>query len=52
MKVNPGKHFGRIEIIKRVVFIFLHHWVDTTAGRLSVVSEGIISSVVSTSVLT
>ena len=39
------------EIIKCVVFNFLHHWVDTSAGGLSV-PEGIISSVVSTSVLT
>lgn len=31
--------------------IFLQHWVDTAAGRLSV-SEGIIISVVSTLVLT
>ena len=31
-------------MIKRVVFNFLHHWVDTSAGGQSV-PEGIISSV-------
>ena len=44
LKTNPT-------IFKRVVFNFSHHWVDTSAGGL-LVPEGIISSVVSTSVLT
>ena len=51
MKVNPEKRFGHKKLLNVLFSIFNITGFDTSAGGLSV-PEGIISSVVSASVLT